>query len=279
MTKPQLSAEPSMEDILASIRKMISEERMGPRPIPDQMSRTSYGESSPAARSAAPAASEARPDTRTDARSERPRVALRSPPRGSAAARPDAGRSSGARRRPLRPRPWRSSAPDRRARPAGAQRARAPSSGTWPDRSRRRRAGRPLRPQLQQPVRRAEGCQIPGRATPLAGGENRRHARDRSRLAGAGCSPGRSARRVLRQPHHAGGGVRRAGPPRWRVRARCQVRPFTRAGRYQRCRRARQPEAWRSGNGRAPARRRAGQADLSGRLRFRLQARDSRPGR
>src|SRR3972149_5650520 len=56
MTKPQLSAEPSMEDILASIRKMISEERMGPRPIPDQMSRTSYGESSPAARSAAPAA-------------------------------------------------------------------------------------------------------------------------------------------------------------------------------------------------------------------------------
>ena len=37
MTKPQSSAEPSMEDILASIRKMISEERMGPRPIPDQM--------------------------------------------------------------------------------------------------------------------------------------------------------------------------------------------------------------------------------------------------
>jgi cell pole-organizing protein PopZ len=34
-----------MEDILASIRKMISEERLGPRPIPDQIGRSSFGES------------------------------------------------------------------------------------------------------------------------------------------------------------------------------------------------------------------------------------------
>jgi cell pole-organizing protein PopZ len=45
MTKPQFSAEPSMEDILASIRKMISEERLGPRPIPDQIGRSPFGES------------------------------------------------------------------------------------------------------------------------------------------------------------------------------------------------------------------------------------------
>jgi cell pole-organizing protein PopZ len=45
MTKPQFSAEPSMEDILASIRKMISEERMGPRPIPDRIGRSPFGES------------------------------------------------------------------------------------------------------------------------------------------------------------------------------------------------------------------------------------------
>jgi cell pole-organizing protein PopZ len=37
-----------MEDILASIRKMISEERLGPRPLPDQMSRTPFGETAPA---------------------------------------------------------------------------------------------------------------------------------------------------------------------------------------------------------------------------------------
>ncbi len=52
MTKPQFSTEPSMEDILASIRKMISEERLGPRPIPDQIGRSPFGESiaeSPAA--------------------------------------------------------------------------------------------------------------------------------------------------------------------------------------------------------------------------------------
>ncbi len=45
MTKPQFSPEPSMEDILASIRKMISEERLGPRPIPDQIGRSPFGES------------------------------------------------------------------------------------------------------------------------------------------------------------------------------------------------------------------------------------------
>lgn len=44
MTKPQFSTEPSMEDILASIRKMISEERLGPRPIPDQIARSPFGE-------------------------------------------------------------------------------------------------------------------------------------------------------------------------------------------------------------------------------------------
>jgi len=65
MTKAQSAAEPSMEDILASIRKMISEERLGPRPIPDQMARTPFAEAAPAkhtARSdAAPAASPAKP--------------------------------------------------------------------------------------------------------------------------------------------------------------------------------------------------------------------------
>ncbi len=45
MTKPQFSTEPSMDDILASIRKMISEERLGPRPIPDQIGRSPFGES------------------------------------------------------------------------------------------------------------------------------------------------------------------------------------------------------------------------------------------
>jgi cell pole-organizing protein PopZ len=37
-----------MEDILASIRKMISEDRLDPRPIPDQIARTSIGERAPA---------------------------------------------------------------------------------------------------------------------------------------------------------------------------------------------------------------------------------------
>jgi len=44
MTKPHFSAEPSMEDILTSIRKMISEERLGPRPVPDQIGRTPFGD-------------------------------------------------------------------------------------------------------------------------------------------------------------------------------------------------------------------------------------------
>jgi hypothetical protein len=44
MTKPQAASEPSMEDILASIRKMISEDRLDARPIPDQIARTSIGE-------------------------------------------------------------------------------------------------------------------------------------------------------------------------------------------------------------------------------------------
>ncbi len=45
MSKPQLASEPSMEDILASIRKMISDDRPGPSPMPDQMGRTPFGES------------------------------------------------------------------------------------------------------------------------------------------------------------------------------------------------------------------------------------------
>lgn len=60
MSKLQSAAEPSMEDILASIRKMISEERMGPRPVPDQMSRTPFGEAT-AAKPAEPVAVEAEP--------------------------------------------------------------------------------------------------------------------------------------------------------------------------------------------------------------------------
>lgn len=44
MSKPQLASEPSMEEILASIRKMISDDRPGPSPMPDQMGRTPFGE-------------------------------------------------------------------------------------------------------------------------------------------------------------------------------------------------------------------------------------------
>ena len=44
MNKPQFASEPSMEDILASIRKMISDDRSGPRPLPDQMTRTPFPE-------------------------------------------------------------------------------------------------------------------------------------------------------------------------------------------------------------------------------------------
>ncbi len=43
MSKPQLASEPSMDEILASIRKMISDDRPGPNPMPDQMGRTPFG--------------------------------------------------------------------------------------------------------------------------------------------------------------------------------------------------------------------------------------------
>ena len=49
MTRPQFAGEPSMEDILTSIRKMISEEPAGPRPIPDQIGRTVFSFSVPEA--------------------------------------------------------------------------------------------------------------------------------------------------------------------------------------------------------------------------------------
>jgi cell pole-organizing protein PopZ len=45
MSKPQMASEPSMEDILASIRKMISDDKPGPSPMPDVMGRTPFGES------------------------------------------------------------------------------------------------------------------------------------------------------------------------------------------------------------------------------------------
>ena len=44
MSKPQAASEPSMEEILASIRKMISDDRPGSNPMPDQMGRTPFGE-------------------------------------------------------------------------------------------------------------------------------------------------------------------------------------------------------------------------------------------
>src|SRR4029078_9097733 len=47
MTKPQFASEPSMEDILASIRKMISDDRA---PRPDPVARTSFPEASSPAR-------------------------------------------------------------------------------------------------------------------------------------------------------------------------------------------------------------------------------------
>ncbi len=49
MTKPLSVGEPSMEDILTSIRKMISEESAGPRPVPDQIGRTVFSFSVPEA--------------------------------------------------------------------------------------------------------------------------------------------------------------------------------------------------------------------------------------
>jgi cell pole-organizing protein PopZ len=79
MSKLQSAAEPSMEDILASIRKMISEERLGPRPVPDQMSRTPFGEAS-SAKSAEPVAVEAEPQSEPEPQPEpelRPQTQLR----------------------------------------------------------------------------------------------------------------------------------------------------------------------------------------------------------
>lgn len=52
MSKPQLASEPSMEEILSSIRKMISDDRPGPSPMPDQLGRMHFGEP---ARSSSPA--------------------------------------------------------------------------------------------------------------------------------------------------------------------------------------------------------------------------------
>lgn len=44
MSKPQVASEPTMEEILSSIRKMISDDKPGPRPMPDQMGRSPFGE-------------------------------------------------------------------------------------------------------------------------------------------------------------------------------------------------------------------------------------------
>jgi uncharacterized protein len=59
MTKPNFAHEPSMEDILAGIRKMVSDDLSPSRPLPDPMARTPFAErSSPApAEPAAPARS------------------------------------------------------------------------------------------------------------------------------------------------------------------------------------------------------------------------------
>ncbi|MEI9901341.1 MAG: hypothetical protein WDN31_15705 [Hyphomicrobium sp.] len=53
MNKRQMASEPSMEEILSSIRKMISDDKPGPNPLPDMMGRTPFGES--ISRSSAPA--------------------------------------------------------------------------------------------------------------------------------------------------------------------------------------------------------------------------------
>jgi len=44
MSKPQMASEPSMEEILASIRKMIADDKPGPNPLPDTMGRTPFGD-------------------------------------------------------------------------------------------------------------------------------------------------------------------------------------------------------------------------------------------
>ena len=63
MNKPQFASEPSMEDILASIRKMISDDRSGPRPLPDRMTRTPFPEAT------APAETSGRWENRAEAAS------------------------------------------------------------------------------------------------------------------------------------------------------------------------------------------------------------------
>ena len=52
MSKPQFASEPSLEEILSSIRKMISDDRPGPSPMPDQLGRMPFGEQ---ARNSSPA--------------------------------------------------------------------------------------------------------------------------------------------------------------------------------------------------------------------------------
>lgn len=58
MSNPHSASEPSLEEILASIRNMFSDNRPGPVPVPDQMRRTPFGEAARAApqRDSAPAA-------------------------------------------------------------------------------------------------------------------------------------------------------------------------------------------------------------------------------
>ena len=49
MSKPQLASEPTLEEILSSIRKMISDDKPGPAPLPDTMGRTPFADSARAA--------------------------------------------------------------------------------------------------------------------------------------------------------------------------------------------------------------------------------------
>lgn len=46
MGKPQMASEPTMEEILSSIRKMISDDKPGHSPMPDPMGRALFGETS-----------------------------------------------------------------------------------------------------------------------------------------------------------------------------------------------------------------------------------------
>lgn len=79
MTKPQFAPEPSMEDILASIRKMISEDRLGPRPVPDQIARTSIGERPAASTTPAPTS----PTTKSETPAQLREPSLPTPPSGA----------------------------------------------------------------------------------------------------------------------------------------------------------------------------------------------------